>query len=125
MILNDLMDNDLLENRELEQELAEGVLDPALAHDKSPDKSHDQAPEQESIETTLFRSGEVIKRSGVSRQILYQYTAMGLVEEAQRTENGHRLYGHDIFDRLRLIRELNNSGYALKDIKEIFFSKGA
>lgn len=72
---------------------------------------------------TLFKTGEVIKRSGISRQMLYQYTAMGLVEEEKRTAHGHRLYPPDIFERLKLIRELNASGYPLKDIKEIFFSR--
>jgi hypothetical protein len=70
----------------------------------------------------FFKSGEVIKKSGVSRQVLYQYTTMGLVEEARRTEHGHRLYDKEVFQRLRIIRELNASGYPLKDIKEIFFS---
>lgn len=69
-----------------------------------------------------FKSGEVIKRSGISRQVLYQYTAMGLVEEAQRTKHGHRLYAQEVFQRLHIIRELNASGYPLKDIKEIFFA---
>ena len=78
---------------------------------------------REQTEQSLFKTGEVIKRSGVSRQVLYQYMAMGLIEEASRTLHGHRLYGSDIFDRLRIIRELNASGYALKDIKEIFFSR--
>lgn len=74
-------------------------------------------------ERDLLKSGDVIKRSGISRQVLYQYTAMGLVEEAQRTAHGHRLYAPEVFQRLKIIRELNASGYALKDIKEIFFSR--
>jgi MerR family transcriptional regulator, copper efflux regulator len=70
----------------------------------------------------LFRTGDVLKRSGLSRQVLYQYTSMGIVTEAERTANGHRLYGAEVFERLRIVRELNASGYSLKDIKEIFLS---
>jgi hypothetical protein len=77
---------------------------------------------KELVDSQFFKSGEVIKRSGISRQVLYQYTAMGLVEEAQRTKHGHRLYDEEVFQRLHIIRELNASGYPLKDIKEIFFS---
>lgn len=77
---------------------------------------------KDSGDTSYFKTGEVIKRSGVSRQVLYQYTAMGLVQEASRTAHGHRLYPKDVFARLKIIRELNASGYSLKDIKEIFFT---
>ena len=71
----------------------------------------------------LFKSGEVIKRSGISRQALYQYTTMGLVAEVERTKQGHRLYAPEVLKKLHIIRELNASGYTLKDIKEIFFSR--
>ncbi len=33
----------------------------------------------------LFATGDVMKRSGLSRQVLYQYTTMGLIKEAAFT----------------------------------------
>jgi DNA-binding transcriptional MerR regulator len=71
----------------------------------------------------LLATGEVMARSGLSRQVLYQYTAMGLIQEAETTAAGHRLYPERVLEDLRLIRLLNETGYALRDIKEIFFRR--
>lgn len=72
----------------------------------------------------LLPTGEVMARTGLSRQVLYQYTAMGLIQEADTTAAGHRLYPASVVEHLRLIRELNETGYTLRDIKEIFFQRG-
>ena len=69
----------------------------------------------------LHTTGEVMKQSGLSRQVLYQYTAMGLIAEAETTRAGYRLYPESVFRDLRVIRALNQVGYSLRDIKEIFF----
>jgi len=54
----------------------------------------------------LFKIGEVMRYTGLSRQTLHNYTVMGLISERERTESGHRLYGEEVFDRLRRITEL-------------------
>jgi len=73
---------------------------------------------------TLLTTGEVMKRSGLSRQVLYQYTAMGLIEEAETTEAGHRLYPDAVLEHLRVIRLLRETqGYTLRQIRDIFFSR--
>ena len=54
----------------------------------------------------LFKIGEVMQYSGLSRQTVHNYTVMGLITEAERTESGHRLYEEDVFERLRLIDDL-------------------
>ncbi len=72
-------------------------------------------------ERKLFKSGEVVKQSGITRQMLYMYTTMGLVEEVKKTPTGHKLYDQSIFRRLKLIHDLNESGYTLRDIRDIFF----
>ena len=71
----------------------------------------------------LFTTGQVMKRTGLSRQVLYQYSTMGLIREATTTPKGHRRYSEDVFQHLDLIRELNQTGYTLRDIKEIFFTR--
>lgn len=71
----------------------------------------------------LFTTGQVMQRTGLSRQVLYQYSTMGLIREATTTPKGHRRYGEDVFQTLELIRELNETGYTLRDIKEIFFAR--
>lgn len=68
----------------------------------------------------VFSTGEVMKRAGVSRQVLYQYTAMGLIKEIATTEAGYRLYPESVFRNLKIIKALNERGYTLRDIKDIF-----
>ena len=63
-----------------------------------------------------------MKQSGLSRQVLYQYTAMGLIKEAETTRAGYRLYPESVFRHLKIIRTLNETGYTLRDIKDIFFA---
>jgi len=58
------------------------------------------------IPPKLFKIGEVMRYTGLSRQTLHNYTVMGLISERERTESGHRLYGEEVFDRLRRITEL-------------------
>ena len=66
----------------------------------------------------LFKIGEVMRYSELSRQRIHNYTVMGLIREAERTESGHRLYGEDVFERLRLIADLKARGMTLSEIKE-------
>ncbi len=68
----------------------------------------------------LFATGDVMKRSGLSRQVLYQYTTMGLIKEAATTDAGYRLYPRTVFRHLEIIRSLNEIGYTLRDIRDIF-----
>ena len=68
----------------------------------------------------LYSTGEVMKRTGLSRQVLYQYTTLGLIKESQTTPGGHRRYGPEVLKRLWLIKELKETGYTLRDIKDIF-----
>lgn len=66
----------------------------------------------------LFRIGEVMKYSGLSRQTVHNYTMMGLIREAERTDSGHRLYEEGVFDRIKKIGELKKNK-TLKEIREI------
>lgn len=77
------------------------------------------------MDEKLYPTGQVMKRSGLSRQVLYQYTTMGLIEEATTNASGYRLYPESVFKHLRIIRALNDVGYSLRDIKDIFFSRKA
>jgi DNA-binding transcriptional MerR regulator len=68
-------------------------------------------------------TGEVMKRSGLSRQVLYQYTTLGLIREAAVTKAGYRLYPIEVLRQLEIVRSLNEMGYTLRDIKEIFAAR--
>ena len=55
----------------------------------------------------LFKIGEVMKFSGLSRQTVHNYTMMGLISEEERTATGgHRLYPESVFTRLEKIAML-------------------
>lgn len=63
----------------------------------------------------LYRIGEVMHYSGISRQTIHNYTILGLIHEADRTDGGHRLYPEEVFDSLKKIQELKKT----KTLKEI------
>ncbi|MBL4844282.1 MAG: MerR family transcriptional regulator [Planctomycetes bacterium] len=68
----------------------------------------------------LYPAGQILRSAGISRQQLYQYTALGLIGGIRFNKNGYRLYPKSVFRHLKLIRSLNRLGYTLADIKELF-----
>ena len=70
----------------------------------------------------LFKIGEVMKYSGLSRQTIHNYTILGLISEEERTDSGHRLYREEVFDRLRKIERLKLHR-TLKAVKELLDSE--
>ena len=67
----------------------------------------------------LFKIGEVMQYSGLSRQTIHNYTLAGLISEARRTPSGHRLYDETVFDRLEKVKILQGKHYTLMQIKKI------
>ena len=65
----------------------------------------------------LYRIGEIMRHTGISRQTLHNYTVFGLITEEERTEAGHRLYGESVFSRLRRIEELKLQSKTLREIR--------
>ncbi|MDY6913675.1 MAG: MerR family transcriptional regulator [Planctomycetota bacterium] len=76
------------------------------------------------IPPKLYRIGEVVAYSGVSRQTIHNYTAMGLLRESRWTPGGHRLYDESVFGRLDRIAELKAKNKSLHDIREAFAHMG-
>ncbi len=76
-------------------------------------------PDDVLIPPKLYKIGEVMYYTGLSRQILHNYTQLGLIKEHSRTPSGHRLYGEDVFPRLKRIKELKAQGYSLLQIRDI------
>jgi DNA-binding transcriptional MerR regulator len=66
----------------------------------------------------LYRIGDVMRYSGLSRQTVHNYTLLGLIREAARTDGNHRLYPEEVFERLRKVQELKATK-TLKEIREI------
>ena len=73
--------------------------------------------------TKMYKIGELIEFTGLSRQVLHNYTMLGLITEAGRTRSGHRLYGEDVFERLTRIQELKKS-HTLLEVRKILTGEG-
>lgn len=74
----------------------------------------------DSEEHKYLKTAELIERSGLTRQMIYEYMNLGLLEEVKRTPAGHRLFDEQAVAQAKLIRELSLSGYTLRAIREIF-----
>ncbi len=70
------------------------------------------------IPRKLFKIGEIMRHTGLSRQTIHNYTTLGLITEEERTDSGHRLYGEDVFRRLRRIEDLKGK-LTLKEIRRL------
>ncbi len=64
--------------------------------------------------------GAAAKKAGISRQSLQYYVMVGLVEPTEVTASGRRLFDDKSIERIRLIKKLNDSGYPLRAIRELF-----
>jgi DNA-binding transcriptional MerR regulator len=70
----------------------------------------------------LLSTRQVLRETGLTRQQLYSYINAGLVTPAGRTATGRWRFAPSARARLEIIRSLNRSGYALRDIRETFRS---
>lgn len=69
---------------------------------------------------TLMAIGAAAKEAGISRQSLQYYIMVGLVKPTEVTRTGRRLFDSKAVERIKLIRRLNQSGYTLRAIRELF-----
>jgi len=82
-------------------------------------------PKPIGIPPKLYRIGEIVEHSGLSRQTIHNYTTMGLLIEARRTDGGHRLYDESVFERLNGIIALKAQHKSLAYIREYYGKSGA
>ncbi|MGH7519700.1 MAG: MerR family transcriptional regulator [Gemmatimonadales bacterium] len=75
--------------------------------------------------TDRLRIGDVAKRSGVTRDAIRFYERSGLLDKPGRSHSRHRVYDLNTLDRIRLVRQLQNCGLTIGDIKEILFLRDA
>lgn len=64
--------------------------------------------------------GQAAKNAGISTQSLQYYLMIGLIEPAESTDTGRRLFDNNSVKRIKLIKKLNESGYPLREIREMF-----
>jgi len=67
----------------------------------------------------LFRIGEVMEHSGLSRQTLHLYATIGLIREKARSRSGYRLFPPSVFATLDRVSRLKAKGFTLAQIREM------
>jgi len=68
----------------------------------------------------LVSIGTAAKKAGISRQSLQYYLMVGLLEPTEVTPSGRRLFDEKGIERIKLIKKINDSGYPLRAIRELF-----
>ncbi|MBI9018774.1 MAG: MerR family transcriptional regulator [Phycisphaerae bacterium] len=79
--------------------------------------------EKKSNKEELLSISRAAKQAGISKQTLQYYLMVGLLEASGRTKSGAQLFDHKAIERIQLIKKLNDSGYPLREIREIFLHK--
>ena len=74
------------------------------------------------IPAKLYRIGDLVRYTPFSRQTLHNYTIMGLIQETEWTDGGHRLYEEAVFGRLARIAELRQTK-TLSEIRELLMAE--
>ena len=67
--------------------------------------------------------GETAQKAGVSKQSLQYYLMVGLLEPTSITPSGRRMFDSAAVERIQLIHKLNQSGYPLRAIRELFIEQ--
>jgi DNA-binding transcriptional MerR regulator len=70
----------------------------------------------------LFKVGEIMRHTKLSRQTVHNYTMLGLIKPAERTDSGHRLYGEEVFDRIKKI-ELLKLHHTLDEVRQMLLAE--
>ena len=68
----------------------------------------------------LFSIGKAAEKAGISRQSLQYYLMLDLMSPTERTSTGRRKFDDQAVERIKLIKKLNESGYPLRAIRDLF-----
>ena len=72
------------------------------------------------MDAKLLPVGKAAKKAGVSRQSVQYYLMVGLLKATEVTKTGRRLFDERGIERIKLIKQLNDTGYPLREIRELF-----
>lgn len=91
-------------------------------YDKEPGEQGSDMQMQQDVKfkvpAKLFRIGEIVQHTPFTRQTIHNYTTMGLIQESDWTQGGHRLYDESVFERLWRIQELRKTK-TLSEIRDL------
>jgi DNA-binding transcriptional MerR regulator len=77
------------------------------------------------VEYTEFRIGEVASRAGVSIDTVRYYERLKLLPRARRTSGNFRLFGPESVERVQFIKQAQELGFSLDEIKGVLATGGA
>ncbi len=77
------------------------------------------------MEQTEFRIGELATRTGVSIDAVRYYERLKLLPPAGRTAGGFRLFGPESVERVQFIKQAQELGLSLDEIKRLLATGGA
>ncbi|AAN29170.1 Cu(I)-responsive transcriptional regulator [Brucella abortus 01-4165] len=63
--------------------------------------------------------GQAAAASGISAKMIRHYETIGLIEAADRTSSGYRIYTQKDVETLRFIRRSRDLGFQVEQIKEL------
>lgn len=67
-----------------------------------------------------MRLAGAARAAGVSKQTIEYYIMIDLIKPIRHKDRYGRFFDDKIVRRIKLIRELNDTGYTLRDIREIY-----
>jgi len=70
-------------------------------------------------ETATMQIGELAERTEMSLRTIRHYDEVGLLTPTGRSEGGFRLYTHDDYLRLMVIRRMKPLGFSLDEMAEL------
>ncbi|MBI3722512.1 MerR family transcriptional regulator [bacterium] len=73
----------------------------------------------------LWKIGELVRHTGLSRQTIHNYVVLGLIYEEDRTESGHRLFSEAVWKQLAEVERLKAGGKTLGAIARLAARKRA
>src|SRR6267154_3617472 len=77
------------------------------------------------MEQTEFRIGELATRAGVSIDAVRYYERLKLLPRAGRTAGGFRLFGPESVERVQFIKQAQELGLTLDEIRGLLATGGA
>ena len=78
-----------------------------------------------SSDRTGFRSGELAKAAGVSRDTLRHYERKGIMQKPRRSANNYREYPQEALVRVQVVRRALAVGFTLDELSRIFRKRDA
>lgn len=63
--------------------------------------------------------GKVARAADLTPQAIRYYERLGLIEKAQRTSSGYRIYSPATFERVHFIKRAQRFGLSLQEIREV------